>query len=211
MSETTATTSCFDVFEANRDKTVKEILEAISTVPDSERQLTMEQIRVLLFKMNDEQAKIPTYELLNDTWFKRHHIENGLRVLLEHLGLKIDELEERRKYAFMLHKLHLGLIAYVQGHDSSYLVSALNEAMLGTFGQLNDWKLTHTTHTTPAHYGSNQFWHKIEFERSPECRLVFIDQIEKEQPGITDTNPTTNSNYVHLGIRVSDDTVYSLL
>lgn len=199
------------IFENAESKTSKELIQMIYAVPEEERKLSLDQIKQILIKENKEEAQIPAYKLLNDQWFKNNHISNGLQVLLDRSGLKIDTLDERSKYNFALHKLHLGLIALVQGNIDSYLSNALNEVMLGTFGKFSDWKLTHTTMTAPTHYDSLQLWHKIELERNPECRLVFLDQVEKEQPGMTDSQPTTNPYHVHLGFRVSDDVVYSLL
>lgn len=111
-------------------------------------------------------------------------------------------------------RLHQSIEFYYYSMQEEYthftdLEINLNLLTEKQFGQIGDYEIkVNKFLESYEHYQS--LYTIFTFDKG-NLPLIIVDAFEREQPGLTDGMPTTNSNFLVIGIKQPDDVVFRLL
>lgn len=160
--------------------------------------ITMSQLEKIFDERDAAAEKIPTFELVGLEWIKYRYTKYILRNF-------ITIIDNERILKHLKYNFHLGVKAYIEAGVTSYLEEALSTLTCGGINKLSDYEIEITSRTEPTHYGKC-IYRILKFKKG-KYPLIIVDQIEKEQPGMTDTQPTENPYFLHVGLMVNEKNV----
>ena len=90
----------------------------------------------------------------------------------------------------------------------------MNQLTDNNFGSILEYEVEESKQLVEFKYYQLLYTiHKLTRKDNDESKhkFIIIDTIDREQPGLTDTNPTPNPSHLRIGILINDDTFIDVL